>query len=431
MLMKELEKILCLNILNILANKKNKNRVVISSKNYSFVVSKKYESIAKKVLNYYQHLSDKNEFNYSSVKRLALLITMIPLLLNYDNEKFLAKESIYNIESEEPEKNLREMFLFCEEERKSGKSIDEINNEIGEQTNKYKKYSDIMNDSEAILKRLVYEIGEERKLKEEQQARIEKEDQEYQEYQEYEENIKKYARFYNLDEEKVLMLARRTSNNFKNFDKIINTELYDLKSIEATSVIFVNLLYRDDLLISLEDLGYKNKKDDLIIDDTIETREYDSMEDLILDNEHKYSEYVGVIADLFDIGDQKELILSVSFTEIGKDGSPVSRAYNNYSGLTDKNGNLIRFPRPEAGVISMVSNFKLRFSKYDMEELEKLAIFHLTGKTKIVAENDEERKEIEDRVNRWVNNVTFFYKDIENNPENYFHEKDHILAIRK
>lgn len=213
----------------------------------------------------------------------------------------------------------------------------------------------------------------------------------------YETYLYQYASYYHFDGDKVVELARNLTNNYTISFAEVNNVSYEVEcSAEVETMIFVNQLNRNKLIISLEDINMS--RDDFITDEEIVTIN----ENLILDSGLSYSQYLGNIADL--IGLDKEYALAISLYESGRVTSDIATTKNNFGGLS--NGSYLTFATPEAGIIAYCCNLK-EYENYNIENIEQLSGLYTHGNRNLPSEN-------------WVYNVYWIHYEISNNNEKYF-----------
>lgn len=213
----------------------------------------------------------------------------------------------------------------------------------------------------------------------------------------YETYLYQYASYYHFDGDKVVELARNLTNNYTISFAEVNNVSYEVEcSAEVETMIFVNQLNRNKLIISLEDMDMS--RDDFITDEEIVTIN----EDLILDSGLSYSQYLGNIADL--IGLDKNYALAISLYESGRVTSNIATTKNNFGGLS--NGSYLSFATPEAGIIAYCCNLK-EYENYNIENIEQLSGLYTRGNRNLPSEN-------------WVYNVYWIHYEISNNNEKYF-----------
>ena len=229
----------------------------------------------------------------------------------------------------------------------------------------------------------------------------------------YDNYLKEYCSYSNMDSEKVIKLARKTTNDYNDFTKIIKNNDFDLSNPEACCMLFVYFLKKDELLIKLIDLNIN--KEDLIISNEIRTKEYDSYENLFLTNGDKFSVYVGKICDLFNVKDKK-IMLSISYSESGIYGSIASRKQNNFAGVSYE-GELNTYVSPEEGIIAMCGNFKAIYNDYTLDNLNELAGLYVQGDETISNQY----------TTNWKENLKSFYQHISENYEFYFDSNEEII----
>lgn len=397
----ELGKKICLFLLDQIASKKTRQRIIVSSGNLSYFVDYKDQKICQKLLNWYQKLNDKElEFcKKSNVLKLLLYIFYCSLFINSSQAQGLSLEEKQNW--------LKEIQFEVKENAEE--TIEKIKKEQREK---------------AIL--------EEKKRKEElENLKIQKE-------LTYDNYITEYANYFHLDAKSVVELARKTTNNYESFENIIDDEKLDITNPEASSIVFIYLLSRDELSISLEDLGTSKKE--LVTSDVIETIYHDDLNEFYLSNGKKYSEFYGKVCDAFNIKD-KALALSISLIEIGEHGSYSSNNRNNFGGMKKRGGELMVFFTPEQGIIYMCANLKKKYNDYSIDTIEILACHYVSGSKsmpKILETDDEETKASKqariDEIMRWKNGVQCFYNKINENYEFYFpsdSQENEIVLARK
>lgn len=213
----------------------------------------------------------------------------------------------------------------------------------------------------------------------------------------YETYLYQYASYYHFDGDKVVELARNLTNNYTISFAEVNNVSYEVEcSAEVETMIFVNQLNRNKLIISLEDMDMS--RDDFLTDEEIVTIN----EDLILDSGLSYSQYLGNIADL--IGLDKDYALAISLYESGRVTSNIATTKNNFGGLS--NGSYLTFSTPEAGIIAYCCNLK-EYENYNIENIEQLSGLYTHGNRNLPSEN-------------WVYNVYWIHYEISNNNEKYF-----------
>lgn len=372
-----LNKKICLSLLNQLTKRKARKVTIVSSKSYSIAVDEKNAKLASLVLNYYNNLE------------------------NYEKQKTpLFKKAICL--------SALSLYLFLKSSNYEEEKLDIL-------TETDLDYEEIINESQRIVEDIVANAN--KSVYEEKEEYVEKQISIYEEYNYY---LTEHAKFYNFDSEKVIRLARTTTNNYKDFDKIIDVNEYNLIDPEANAIVFVSLLNQNKLLIPLEELGYS--KEDFVLNDEVFTIPYETIDKLVLRNGYCWNEYLYKVAKIYKIRDEK-MLLSVSFAEMGEDGdSPAARNKNNYKGMTNNDYEVITYQSPEAGVEMMCANFKNKYNDYTLENMQKFSGFHVYG--------DSKKKD--SRTEKWGENVTFFYHKISENYEDYFpvnqEENSYMLA---
>lgn len=235
--------------------------------------------------------------------------------------------------------------------------------------------------------------------------------------------LTQYSNYYHLDSEKVIDIAKQLTNNYQNsFGDILSEsamEDYDLYHVidnpEAASLLFNYFVYRNvignegELAFDISDFGYSKR--DLVTTTRIETVDYEKGDETILANGLTRSQLTGKICDLLQM--DKYYTLAISYSEAGPNGSPASRNYNNYGGLKNKKGELMKFPSPAAGIAAQALNLKTYPNKHEVDSLEKL--------WEVYAEKGED----------WLPNVKRFYNMITKNPSDYFLETISTVDYQK
>ncbi len=350
---------------------------IIYSENKYIIVNKKYEKICNYLMTKYLNSQSKKKFNFAKFLSIMLVLG-ITRIFNTEND--LAVES--NIELQSFDVNTK-IFLA------------DFNNEIVKNI----KYIELVeNNKEEMFQNAIklYELN-----------------QELERQSIYDNYLKEYCSYSNMDSEKVIKLARKTTNDYNDFTKIIKNNDFDLSNPEACCMLFVYFLKKDELLIKLIDLNIN--KEDLIISNEIRTKEYDSYENLFLTNGDKFSVYVGKICDLFNVKDKK-IMLSISYSESGIYGSIASRKQNNFAGVSYE-GELNTYVSPEEGIIAMCGNFKAIYNDYTLDNLNELAGLYVQGDETISNQY----------TTNWKENLKSFYQHISENYEFYFDSNEEII----
>lgn len=230
----------------------------------------------------------------------------------------------------------------------------------------------------------------------------------------YDSYLKEFSEYYHFDSEKVIEIARNTTNGYEDFSFVLSNNEFDLENPKVACLLFIYYLNHDKLNIDLSTLGIS--KEELITTDEIETLSYEHTDDLILRTGQKYSKFLGEICDLFNTQD-KSMLLAVSFSEMGPQGSYSSRTRNNFGGMK-VNGEHMIFPTPEAGIIEMCGNYKKRFDNYDTNSMIEFACYYITGIKTLPdpSENPDQYNEIM----RWIQNVASNYSMVQENYDYYF-----------
>jgi len=241
----------------------------------------------------------------------------------------------------------------------------------------------------------------------------------------YDTYLRQYSEYFHLDGDKVVDIAKKLTNHYQdNFAVALSDsamEDYDLKNVidnpETGALLFNYFIYRNvngndgELAFKISDFGYS--KNDLVTTREIETIDYDyeNGETLVLTNGLTRSQFTGKICDL--LGMDKAYTLAISYAETGVNGSPASRNHNNYGGQKNKEGELMGFPRAEAGLIAQALNLKTYPSKYGVNSLEKL--------WEVYAEKGED----------WLPNVKQYHRIISSDPSSYFIENPNIFNYQE
>lgn len=233
--------------------------------------------------------------------------------------------------------------------------------------------------------------------------------------------LTQYSNYFHLDSNKVIDMAKQLTNNYQeSFSNVLSEktmEEYDLYNVidnpETASLLFSYFVYRNiignegELVFKISDFGYS--KNEIISTTEIETVDYDYQngEELVLENGLTRSQFTGKICDLLKM--DKYYTLAISYSETGVDGCPVSRNYNNYGGMKNKNGEPMKFPTAYAGLASQALNLKTYPVRYNVDSLEKL--------WQVYAEKGED----------WLRNVNHFYNLISSNPSLYFIDTSNLI----
>lgn len=364
-----LEKRFYLKLMENIASKEVKSVSIINSQKHCFVVDKKYEKLCEKIMELYEKSTSSSKKFYScrhNVKWLCATGLIIIQILNQEKLNYVYAQTPYEEEIINEEEN-----TSIEEE-----IVETILESIIE--NSQEVVSEIQTEPE-ISEQSIYDIY-----------------------------LQEYASYFHFDSDKVIALAKMTTNNYEDFTSIINNPDYNLENPEVACMTFVYLLNKNGLAVKWKDLNCSKK--DLLTTEEAETLSYDHIDDLVLKNGQHYSENVSKICDLFGIQD-KSMVLAVSYSEIDKDNpNDASRTKNNFSGMMDGNFELITFPTPEAGIICMCGNFKDRYDDYTIDNVEELAGHYVKGDRKV---SDNETK-------GWISNVVPIYYDICENYDLYF-----------
>jgi len=212
----------------------------------------------------------------------------------------------------------------------------------------------------------------------------------------YDNYIATYARYYHLDTEKVVDLARKMTNNYETpLQDINNTDHYDMNNQEAAALIFVNQLKRNKLAIPCSKYGY-DSSDDLVVDDSIETIN----SNLMLSSGYSFSEFVGKVADL--LGVDRNYVLAISYSEAGREtDSNLARTKNNFGGIRG-NGEFVTYPTPEAGIIGLCRTLK-KFENSNFNSIKDLCLVYVGYYSQ-----------------DWINNVKHIHDEVEKNSNLFF-----------
>lgn len=369
--------------MDCIANKGGNDLAIIMTDKTAFVVDKKFEKLCRKVTELYLKKNHKK----STVKPIVLYALCIASLA-YLGDSYAEDMKITKL-------NLNSTSYV-------GDSF----------LNLQKEY-------------LIPKMAETRKNIEEELEKIAIEQKRISMYEYY---LKEYSGYFHLDYEKVIELARSMTNDYVNFNEIINYD-YDFTNPEASCMLFVYYLNRDELSIKLEDLGLT--QEELLTTSEIETKFHDDLNEFYLSNGKKYSEFFGEVCDFFEINN-KEMALAVSFLEVGGIGSYSSNNRNNFGGMKYRSGDFMVFPTPEAGIISMCGNYKKNFDVYNIYTMEELACCYVSGKKKLP--NPEENKALYNEITSWMSQVSSKYYKICENYDYYFPsmeiiEDEYVLTL--
>lgn len=219
----------------------------------------------------------------------------------------------------------------------------------------------------------------------------------------YDEYLRTYATYYNFDGNKVVKLARQLTNNYTiAFEKINNTDQYDITNEEAACLMFVSQLNRDAFACSLDSMGLN--LDYFVLKAKSKTQiDYAT---LCLDNGLTVSQFVGKVCDLLQI--DKNYVLAVIYFEVGEDlDCKCAREYHNFGGIKDRDtGEFIIYPSTQAGIIAMCRTLK-RYEQYQFNNIYNFCGMYRFG-------NPERYSET------WIDRVTWFHSKIANNSDYYF-----------
>lgn len=219
----------------------------------------------------------------------------------------------------------------------------------------------------------------------------------------YDEYLRTYASYYNFDENKVVQLARQLTNNYTiAFEKINNTDQYDITNEEAACLMFVSQLNRDALAYSLDSMGLNL---DYFVSKAKSKTQIDYATSC-LDNGLTISQFVGKVCDLLQI--DKNYVLAVIYSEVGEDlDCKCVREYNNFGGIKDREtSKFIIYPSAQVGIIGMCRTLK-RYEQYQFNNIYNFCGMYRFGDTERYSET-------------WIERVTWFHDKIVKNSEYYF-----------
>lgn len=387
------KKALCSYLLKRLANKTNAlNPITCYSlgptETKSYIINKKYEKLAEKIINYYYKTNKVPSYCFKSVGFL-LAIQIILSLTKPDFSNFYKL-----LENEEEE------IEFCLET-----NIEALTADIAEEM------SNLQN----------------KVLEEQEETRITIRQEEVEKYHEYNAYLEEYSTYFHLDSHKVIALAQTLTNTYcKNFESTLSEETikkYNLENKlntpEAESIAFVHFLYRNvvkgekgELSFQVEDFGYTRNEFQTTTEITLDST-FTEGEDVRLISGETRAEYMGKICSLLDAN--RCGCLAVSYSETGIDAlkSPRLRLYNNVGGMRYQSGEFMEFPTLKAGIISHVLNLMSYPEKYKVDSIEKLwNIYSAEGEY-------------------WLTNFTNFYNDMLNNQEDYFHSNSNDYKLNR
>lgn len=359
-------------------NKGRRNSVVIASNTLYFVVDERYEKKCRKLLKKYE--------NNLQRKRVGVLVFLTTGTLATAAVAWLLTHQKPNLQTSS--------ISFLEEQDNTVDNIEDNN------------YS--YKEKEIIKCEIIDEILEARN---QQKAEVLNK---YLNTIFYDSQIKKYCGYFHFDYDKVIELARNTTNNYENFSCFLTEEGCDLNNPEVICMQFVYFLYKDlnkgknekaKLPINWEELEFT--KEDIVLTDEITVSDYDDLNAFYLHGDLKYSELMEKYCDMFKIND-KTFALSVSIEEIGKDGSRLAREQNNFGGMRNKDGNWMSFPTPEAGLICYCGMYANSYNGYTIENAVEMAKIY-------VGKNSTEKERTD-----WAKKVQGFYNEIQDNYDFYF-----------
>ncbi len=364
-------------------NKGRENSVVIASNNLYFIVDKKYEKKCRKIMKKYENaLKGKKTGILVLVVTGTLATAAVAWLLTHQ------KPSLYNIF------DIKEKTLENKELEQNAEMEHIASYEVEKRLSQAKKLKKRILEVEIIDTNLLNSSKSDTEIMLEwhlQKA-------------EYDSYMRTYCGYFHFDYDKVIVLARKMTNNYEDFSSFLSEDDCDLTNKEAICMQFVCKLFKNELSIDWEEMGFV--KEDIALTDEITMSNYDDLNTFYLHGDLKYSEFMEKYSDMFKIKD-KALALAVSLEEIGKDGSRLAREQNNYGGIRIK-GEWLSFPTPEAGVIYYCSMFKKTYDKYTIENADEMAKIYV-GK-----ESTEE-----ERI-RWASRVQYFYSEIQADYDFYF-----------
>ncbi len=212
----------------------------------------------------------------------------------------------------------------------------------------------------------------------------------------YDKYLKEYAKYYNLDTEKVVSFARNITNDYsKDLNDFLPRKYAE--SIEGKSMLFVYYLSRDKLISPLKDYGLS--KNHFVVSSKKSTMG----KDLILDNGLSFSQFLGKVSDNLNVN--KYYLLAISYLETGRVTSSLALNKNNFGGLRGR-GEYYSYPSPEVGIIAFVLNLK-GYEKYNFTDIYQLSGVYTHGN-----KNNPSYT--------WVNSVHKYYNEISSNPSKYF-----------
>lgn len=367
--------------------KVNSEVVIICSDKESFVVDKKYENICRYVVARYNKLLEKSS-NYSNLTTKGIcflgMLGLLKILTGIYPQEEISYEKDFNTKSK-----LVELYSSTYLLDKKAELI----------------------ESKEYMEKIILE-----------------KEQEIERIATYEAYLTEYSNYFHLDSEKVIQLAKLTTENYKNFSAIIDCKDCDLEDVKTACILFVYYLNKDALIKDLDDFGLS--KDNLLTTTEIETIPHDDMNEFYLSNGKKYSAFFAEICDVFNIRN-KSLALAVSLIEISEEGSYSSNNRNNFGGMKNLSGELMEFARPEAGIICMCANFKDKYNDYSEDFIQELACYYVSGKQSMP--DPEEDKVLYDEIMRWTDGVKSFYVKINENYTFYFpnNYSEDIFLVRK
>ena len=213
----------------------------------------------------------------------------------------------------------------------------------------------------------------------------------------YLKEIKEYSAYFNFDEDKMVQLVRKITNDYSSdYNLKIYGEEYTFDNPKDTSLMLIYDIYRTPKT-------YKIKKNDYITQNKVVKPKYKGNK-IIINEEYKFSEYLGYISDLFNV--DKSLALAISDYETGYQKSSLAKNKNNFGGLRGSSG-YITYPTPQAGIICYVSNLKRIIYKNKITEITELSGIYVNGSRNKPS-------------NSWINNITIMQNKINENKDKYF-----------
>lgn len=218
----------------------------------------------------------------------------------------------------------------------------------------------------------------------------------------YESLLSEYADYYHLDRNKVIAIARKLTKNFEiDFLEVNNTRAYKIDNLEASIMIFVDQLSRDDLIVPLKKIGFS--AGGLRTKYTIDKMKPSYK----LSRGESFYEFFERVANL--LGVNKEYALAICFHESDELDSYIARNKNNFGGLLTTSGALT-YVTPEAGIIAYLKLLK-SFEHDGYKSLYEFSSMYVGG------------RRYGSYDSYWTGRVKAFKRQVDRNHDKYFPKK--------